>query len=75
LAAIQPRIADHHGGGRARPRRGDAVRISGRRDTHLLATLERAGDNLLLVEEVFARTGDDESPLEAGAPPAAGGAL
>ena len=43
--------------------------------SHLLATLERAGDNLLLVEEILARTGDHESPLEAGAPPAAGGAL
>jgi bacterioferritin B len=43
--------------------------------SHLLATMERAGDNLLIVEEILARTGDDESPLEAGAPPAAGGAL
>jgi bacterioferritin B len=43
--------------------------------SHLLATLERAGDNLLLVEELLARTADEESPLEAGAPPAAGGAL
>jgi bacterioferritin B len=43
--------------------------------SHLLATMERAGDNLLLVEEILARTGDEESPLEAGAPPAAGGAL
>jgi bacterioferritin B len=43
--------------------------------SHLLATVERAGDNLLLVEEALARTGHDESPLEAGAPPAAGGAL
>jgi bacterioferritin B len=43
--------------------------------SHLLATVERAGDNLLLVEEILARTGEDESPLEAGAPPAAGGAL
>ena len=42
---------------------------------HLLATVERAGDNLLMVEEYLARTGDEESPLEAGAPPAAGGAL
>jgi bacterioferritin B len=41
----------------------------------LLATVERAGDNLLLVEEYLARTGGEESPLEAGAPPAAGGAL
>jgi ferritin len=43
--------------------------------SHLLATVERAGENLLIVEEILARTGDDESPLEAGAPPAAGGAL
>ena len=43
--------------------------------SHLLATLERAGGNLLLVEEILARTGEDESPLEAGAPPAAGGSL
>jgi bacterioferritin B len=42
--------------------------------SHLLSTVERAGDNLLLVEELLARTAD-ESPLEAGAPPAAGGAL
>jgi bacterioferritin B len=42
--------------------------------SHLLATVERAGDNLLLMEELLARTGGD-SPLEAGAPPAAGGAL
>jgi ferritin len=43
--------------------------------SHLLTTVERAGDNLLLVEELLARTAGDESPLEAGAPPAAGGAL
>ena len=43
--------------------------------SHLLATVDRAGDNLLLVEEILARTAGDESPLEAGAPPAAGGAL
>jgi bacterioferritin B len=42
---------------------------------HLLATVERAGDNLLMVEEYLARTSDEDSPLEAGAPPAAGGAL
>ena len=41
----------------------------------LLATVERAGDNVLLVEEYLARTGGEDSPLEAGAPPAAGGAL
>jgi bacterioferritin B len=43
--------------------------------SYLLATVERAGDNLLLVEEMLARTGEHESPLEAGPPPAAGGAL
>src|SRR5215210_135319 len=43
--------------------------------SHLLATVERAHDNVLLVEEILARTGGDENPLEAGAPPAAGGAL
>ena len=43
--------------------------------SHLLATVERAGENLLLVEDHLARTGGEESPLEAGAPPAAGGAL
>jgi bacterioferritin B len=43
----------------------------------LLTTVERAGDNLLLVEEYLARTSGDgeENPLEAGAPPAAGGPL
>jgi bacterioferritin B len=43
--------------------------------SHLLSTVERAGDNLLLVEDHLARTGSEESPLGAGAPPAAGGAL
>jgi bacterioferritin B len=44
--------------------------------SHLLSTVERAGgDNLLLVEELLARTGAEESQLETGAPPAAGGAL
>ena len=43
--------------------------------SHLLATVERAGENLLLVEELLARTGGEKNPLEAGAPPAAGGAL
>jgi ferritin len=43
--------------------------------SHLLATVERADGNLLSVEEYLARTADEESPLEAGAPPAAGGAL
>jgi ferritin len=43
--------------------------------SHLQATVERAGDNLLLVEELLARTGGEDRPLEAGAPSAAGGAL
>jgi ferritin len=43
--------------------------------SELLRIVERAGDNVLLVEEYLARTGAEESPLEAGAPPAAGGAL
>jgi bacterioferritin B len=43
--------------------------------SELLRIVERAGDNLLLVEEYLARTGAEGSPLEAGAPPAAGGAL
>jgi bacterioferritin B len=41
----------------------------------LLAIVERGKDNLLLVEEHLARQSGEESPLEAGAPPAAGGAL
>jgi ferritin len=41
----------------------------------LLRIIERAGDNVLLVEEYLARTSGEASPLEAGAPPAAGGAL
>jgi ferritin len=41
----------------------------------LLTTVERAGENLLLIEEYLARTSGGESPLETGAPPAAGGAL
>lgn len=43
--------------------------------TDLLAVVERGRDNLLLVEEYLARQAGGESPLEAGAPPAAGGAL
>ena len=43
--------------------------------SELLAIVERARDNLLLVEEYLARTSGQDSPLEAGAPPAAGGAL
>jgi len=41
----------------------------------LLAVVERAGDNVLLVEDYLARESGGESPLETGAPPAAGGAL
>jgi bacterioferritin B len=43
--------------------------------SNLLAVVERGKDNLLLVEEYLARQSGGESPLEAGAPPAAGGAL
>jgi ferritin len=43
--------------------------------TELLAIVERGRENLLHVEEFLARRGGGESPLEAGAPPAAGGAL
>jgi len=41
----------------------------------LLAIVERGKDNLLLVEEYLSRQSGEGSPLEAGAPPAAGGAL
>jgi ferritin len=41
----------------------------------LLQVVERGKDNLLLVEDHLARQRTGESPLEAGAPPAAGGAL
>ena len=41
----------------------------------LLQIVERGKDNLLLVEDYLARQGGGASPLEAGAPPAAGGAL
>jgi ferritin len=41
----------------------------------LLAVVERGRDNLLHVEEYLARSSGGENPLEAGAPPAAGGAL
>jgi ferritin len=41
----------------------------------LLAIVERGKDNLLQVEEYLSRQGGGENPLEAGAPPAAGGAL
>ncbi len=43
--------------------------------TELLAVVERGKGNLLQVEEHVARTAGGENPLEAGAPPAAGGAL
>jgi ferritin len=41
----------------------------------LLATVERARDNLLLVEDHLARAGIGQDGPEAKAPPAAGGAL
>jgi ferritin len=43
--------------------------------TELLAIVERGRDNLLHVEEYLSRTAGGEHALEAGAPPAAGGAL
>jgi ferritin len=43
--------------------------------TELLAVVERGQDNLLSVEEHLSRASGGENPLEAGAPPAAGGAL
>ena len=43
--------------------------------TELLAIVERGKDNLLTVEEFLSRAAGGENPLEAGAPPAAGGAL
>ena len=43
--------------------------------TELLAVVERGRDNLLSVEEHLSRQAGEESPLEAGAPPAAGGVL
>jgi ferritin len=43
--------------------------------TELLAVVERGKDNLLHVEEYLARSRGGENQLEAGAPPAAGGAL
>ena len=43
--------------------------------TELLAIVERGKDNLLHVEEHLARAAGGDSPLEAGVPPAAGGAL
>ena len=41
----------------------------------LLAVVERSRDNVMLVEEYLARETGGESPLEAGSPPVAGGAL
>ena len=41
----------------------------------LLAVVERSRDNVMLVEDYLARESGGASPLEAGAPPAAGGAL
>ena len=43
--------------------------------TELLAVVERGKDNLLNVEEHLSRSVAGRNPLEAGAPPAAGGAL
>jgi bacterioferritin B len=43
--------------------------------TELLAVVERGKDNLLTVEENLSRSGGGDNPLEAGAPPVAGGAL
>jgi ferritin len=43
--------------------------------TELLAVVERGKDNLLTVEENLSRSTGGANPLEAGAPPAAGGAL
>ena len=43
--------------------------------TELLAVVERGKNDLLSVEEHLSRAAGGENPLEAGAPPAAGGAL
>jgi ferritin len=43
--------------------------------TELLAVVERGKDSLLTVEEHLSRSATGDNPLEAGAPPAAGGAL
>ncbi len=43
--------------------------------TELLHVVERGRDNLLLVEEYLGRQAGGGSPVEAGAPAAAGGAL
>jgi ferritin len=41
----------------------------------LLAVVERSRDNVMLIEDYLARETGGESALEAGSPPAAGGAL
>ena len=41
----------------------------------LLQVVERLKDNVMLVEDYLARESGGSNPLEAGAPPAAGGAL
>ena len=41
----------------------------------LLHVVERSSDNVMLVEDYLARESGGVNPLEAGAPPAAGGAL
>ena len=41
----------------------------------LLTVVERSRDNVMLIEDYLARESGGESELEAGAPPAAGGAL
>ena len=41
----------------------------------LLHVVERSRDNVMLVEDYLVRESGGENPLEAGAPPAAGGAL
>ncbi|MBA2297266.1 MAG: ferritin, partial [Actinobacteria bacterium] len=40
----------------------------------LLAVVERSRDNVMLIEDYLARESGGENALEAGAPPAAGGA-
>jgi ferritin len=41
----------------------------------LLNVVERSRDNVMLIEDYLARESGGENPLEAGSPPAAGGAL
>jgi len=43
--------------------------------TALLNVVERSRDNVMLIEDYLARESGGENALEAGAPPAAGGAL